>query len=108
MDDILQLPSGAIARVRSLVVFRGKAESTLTIVIQAMNPATGDQHSAREAQELANLHDEFARRFAADRIAVSICRTEDCIAGKTAPETIFFFRRAADRSWLLDETVKPR
>jgi hypothetical protein len=95
--ETVQLPSGASALVRGFVVFRGNARSTLTILVQAPKPASGDPHAASEARELANLHDEYARRIRVDRIAIHICETQECIETSMLPATIFYFRGAMTR-----------
>jgi hypothetical protein len=105
-DETLRLPSGASARVRGIFVFRVNAGSTLTLMVQASKPASGDPRAASEAQELANLHDEFARRERVDRIAISICETAEAIETSAPPAVIFYFRRVADGSWSADGTVE--
>jgi hypothetical protein len=105
-DETVQLPSGASARIRGFFVFRVNAGSTLTLMIQAPKPASGDLRAASEAQELANLHDQFARRERVDRIAISICETAECVETTAPPAVIFYFRRAADGSWCPDGTVE--
>lgn len=106
MDEILRLSSGATARVRGLVVFRGHHESTVTVVVHDRTPASGDERALSEALELANLHDQFARREHIGRIAVSVCETEDCIDLKQPPAVIMFFRRNDAGAWSLDEVIE--
>jgi len=105
-DETVQLPSGASARIRGFVVFRLNAGTTLTIVVQAPRPASGDPRAASEAQELANFHDEFARRERVDRIAIRVCDTRECIEASAPPAVTFYFRRAADGWWTPDETIE--
>jgi hypothetical protein len=104
MDATLDLPSGARARVRNLVVFRGSS-STLTIVVQAPALPADRAQAAAEAKELADLHDEFARVKDVDRIGVSICTTAACVELKERPAVIFCFRRGTDGSWEAESVV---
>ena len=104
-DETVRLPSGASVRVRDFIVFRGNAGSTLTIVVQGRAEVHDVPRTASEAQELANVVDEFARRKRIDRIAINICETAECLANSARATMIFYFRRAADGLWAADGVI---
>ena len=96
------LPSGTTVRVRDLIVFRGLNASSLTIFIETPTPAADTVRLAAEAHELADLHTEFANSSAISRIAVSICRTQACIALRESPPLTISFVRTNDQKWVRD------
>ncbi len=98
----ITLASGTVVRVRDLVVFRGRTESSLTIYIETPTPAADTSRLAREAHELANLHTAFANGNAISRIAVAICRTTGCSALRERPTKTVSFVRVNDQAWVRD------
>lgn len=101
-DTPLTLASGTTVHVRNLVVFEGGAKRQLTIVIETPTAATDTKRLAREAKELANMHQQFAEMERLDSITVAICRTQACLETREAPSEVFRFVRAIDGYWTDD------
>jgi hypothetical protein len=98
-DSPLTLPSGTVVRQRNLVVFRGQNGTSLTIVIQTPTDRADSVRVAREAQEVAALHDAYARAQGIARISVAVCRSQSCLELREVANEMFHFVRAADGSW---------
>jgi hypothetical protein len=99
-DSRLTLPSGTVVRQRNLVVFRGQNEASLTIVIQTPTDSTASDRVSREAQEVAALHDAYARSRGISRISVAICRSQACLELREVANEMFHFVRTADGLWV--------
>jgi hypothetical protein len=106
-DSPLTLPSGTTVRQRNFVVFRCPNASALTLTIETPTAATAAERVAREAQEVAMLHDEYAHTQGITRITVGVCRSQACLELREVPAEIFHFVRAGDGTWLLDHVQAP-
>jgi hypothetical protein len=103
LDDApLTLPSGTTVRVRNLVVFQGRTKRQLTIMIETPTAATDTERLAREAKELANMHQQFAEMEHLDGITVAVCRTQACLETREVPSEMFRFVRGIDGHWTDD------
>jgi hypothetical protein len=99
-DTPLGLPSGTVVRVRNLVIFKNLGgPGSLTIYIETPTAAHDADRLAREAQELATMHDMFAQTQNITTISVAVCRTPECIELRGAPSERFSFTRANDGAW---------
>jgi hypothetical protein len=98
-DAPLTLSSGTVVRQRNLVVFRGFNYSKLTIIIETPTVASDTHRVAQEAQEVATLHDTFARTQGASGITVDVCRTQACFELREAAAETFHFARGQDGTW---------
>lgn len=101
-DTPLTLTSGTIVHVRNLVIFQGRTKRQLTIVVETPTAATDTERLAREAKELANMHQQFAEMEHLDGITVAVCRTQACLETREAPSETFRFVRAIDGYWTDD------
>lgn len=106
-DSPLTLPSGTVVRQRNLVVFRGHNVSALTITIETPTPAADSVRVAREAQEVATLHDTFAQRQGISRITIAVCRSQACLELREPAAEMFHFVRTSDGSWQVDRAHAP-
>ena len=101
-DAPLTLPPGIVVHTRNLVVFRGHNVSALTVVIQTPTPAADSNRVAREALDVATLHDSFARSNRIDHIIVEVCRTQPCLEMREQPAEMFQFNRTVGGKWISD------
>jgi hypothetical protein len=106
-DSPLTLPSGTVVRQRNVVVFRGQTMTGLTITMQTPTASGDSARVAREAQEVAALHDTYARSQAISRITVAICRSQACLELREVPSEMFHFVRAADGTWIGEPAQTP-
>ncbi|HEY4216837.1 MAG TPA: hypothetical protein VGM67_06840 [Gemmatimonadaceae bacterium] len=106
-DIPLTLRSGTVVHQRNLVVFRGRTVSVLTIKIQTPTPAANASRVAREAQEVATLHDAVARAQGISRIAVDVCRSQACVELRGTAAKTFQFVRGRDGTWRVDRAHAP-
>ena len=92
-DTPLTLPSGTVVRVRNLVVFVSEGRSGLTIQIETPTPSADSAKLAREALELVEMHNEFAKLRSLSSIRVAICRTQACVEMRELPHETFTYDR---------------
>ena len=106
-DSPLALPSGTVVHQRNLVVFRGRGVSTLTMTIETPTPPSDSERVAREAFEMAVLHDASAETQSIRRITVAVCRSQACLELRELATEMFHFVRGNDGTWAVDPSHIP-
>ena len=98
-DTPVTLSSGAVVRVRNVVVFAGPSGKSLTLYIETPTQATESAQIERDASELIERYGQSATSGPFVRAAVIVCRTQACLEMREPSGEMFSFVQQPGESW---------